>query len=75
MTPAAGTIESIFDEILARANGDVGVNSCTNLTTAVGNRARPHSFVTKGRTMDKTGFFTDVALCIGCKACEVACKQ
>ncbi len=25
--------------------------------------------------MDKTGFFTDVTLCIGCKACEVACKQ
>ena len=21
------------------------------------------------------GFFTDVTLCIGCKACEVACKQ
>ncbi len=23
----------------------------------------------------KHGFFTDVTLCIGCKACEVACKQ
>ncbi len=23
----------------------------------------------------KMGFFTDVTLCIGCKACEVACKQ
>jgi len=23
----------------------------------------------------ETGFFTDVTLCIGCKACEVACKQ
>ena len=22
-----------------------------------------------------TGFFTDITLCIGCKACEVACKQ
>ncbi|MGZ6391789.1 MAG: 4Fe-4S binding protein, partial [Ktedonobacterales bacterium] len=22
-----------------------------------------------------TGFFTDTTLCIGCKACEVACKQ
>ena len=21
------------------------------------------------------GFFTDTTLCIGCKACEVACKQ
>jgi formate dehydrogenase iron-sulfur subunit len=24
---------------------------------------------------EQTGFFTDVTLCIGCKACEVACKQ
>src|SRR5512147_1267705 len=23
----------------------------------------------------KVGFFTDTTLCIGCKACEVACKQ
>ena len=23
----------------------------------------------------KKGFFTDTTLCIGCKACEVACKQ
>ncbi len=25
--------------------------------------------------MSRTGFFTDTTLCIGCKACEVACKQ
>src|SRR5881296_380794 len=25
--------------------------------------------------MGQMGFFTDVTLCIGCKACEVACKQ
>jgi formate dehydrogenase iron-sulfur subunit len=25
--------------------------------------------------MKRTGFFTDTTLCIGCKACEVACKQ
>jgi formate dehydrogenase iron-sulfur subunit len=24
---------------------------------------------------EETGFFTDTTLCIGCKACEVACKQ
>ena len=24
---------------------------------------------------DRMGFFTDTTLCIGCKACEVACKQ
>src|SRR5262249_10795711 len=23
----------------------------------------------------ETGFFTDTSVCIGCKACEVACKQ
>lgn len=27
------------------------------------------------RTRDRMGFFTDTTLCIGCKACEVACKQ
>jgi formate dehydrogenase iron-sulfur subunit len=26
-------------------------------------------------TQAETGFFTDTTLCIGCKACEVACKQ
>ena len=25
--------------------------------------------------MSRKGFFTDTTLCIGCKACEVACKQ
>ena len=25
--------------------------------------------------MSVTGFFTDATLCIGCKACEVACKE
>src|SRR6266446_6415618 len=30
----------------------------------------------EGRTgMGQMGFFTDTTLCIGCKACEVACKQ
>lgn len=27
------------------------------------------------RATDSKGFFTDTSLCIGCKACEVACKQ
>ena len=31
-----------------------------------------HGVVTDSNAM---GFFTDVTLCIGCKACEVACKQ
>src|SRR5438270_8615646 len=29
---------------------------------------------TRNRT-ERKGFFTDTTLCIGCKACEVACKQ
>src|SRR3954467_8882708 len=29
---------------------------------------------TKNR-LNRKGFFTDTTLCIGCKACEVACKQ
>src|SRR6185436_17494682 len=28
-----------------------------------------------GTGMPTTGFFTDATLCIGCKACEVACKE
>jgi formate dehydrogenase iron-sulfur subunit len=27
------------------------------------------------RDADRVGFFTDTTVCIGCKACEVACKQ
>jgi formate dehydrogenase iron-sulfur subunit len=26
-------------------------------------------------TADRVGFFTDTSVCIGCKACEVACKE
>jgi formate dehydrogenase iron-sulfur subunit len=31
-----------------------------------------HSYVAEGTTV---GFFTDPTVCIGCKACEVACKE
>jgi len=30
---------------------------------------------TDGHAAEITGFFTDSTLCIGCKACEVACKE
>src|ERR1700745_4193833 len=33
---------------------------------------RKHSFV---RDHIEVGFFTDPTVCIGCKACEVACKE
>ncbi len=36
-----------------------------------GNQAR-HDHVERGRSV---GFLTDPTLCIGCKACEVACKE
>jgi formate dehydrogenase iron-sulfur subunit len=32
----------------------------------------PHTYVADGVTV---GFFTDPTVCIGCKACEVACKE
>jgi formate dehydrogenase iron-sulfur subunit len=31
--------------------------------------------VSTGAGAERVGFFTDTTLCIGCKACEVACKQ
>src|SRR6266705_3129511 len=33
---------------------------------------RPHTYV---RDNVEVGFFTDPTVCIGCKACEVACKE
>lgn len=33
------------------------------------------SMQTYGDTPPRLGFFTDTTLCIGCKACEVACKE
>jgi len=34
-----------------------------------------HQVVTETNEAQTTGFFTDSTLCIGCKACEVACKE
>src|SRR3954467_8930465 len=28
-----------------------------------------------GQAQERMGFFTDTTVCIGCKACEVACKE
>ncbi len=36
------------------------------------NNQSRHDYVGEGRTV---GFFTDPTVCIGCKACEVACKE
>jgi formate dehydrogenase iron-sulfur subunit len=36
-------------------------------------RGWPESYA--GEAQPRMGFFTDTSLCIGCKACEVACKE
>ena len=35
----------------------------------------PPPFVAPAKPGEAVGFFTDSSICIGCKACEVACKQ
>jgi len=35
----------------------------------------PPAFVAPAKPGEPVGFFTDSSICIGCKACEVACKQ
>ena len=36
---------------------------------------RPDGMDSYGGTQPRMGFFTDTSVCIGCKACEVACKE
>jgi formate dehydrogenase iron-sulfur subunit len=42
-----------------------------------GDRARPRGWPDSydGVAQARMGFFTDTSVCIGCKACEVACKE
>jgi formate dehydrogenase iron-sulfur subunit len=35
----------------------------------------PSSYQAAGEVHPRMGFFTDTSICIGCKACEVACKE
>jgi formate dehydrogenase iron-sulfur subunit len=53
----------------ARAEFNNGANAFPPVRTPV-----PQPDVKEDREK-MTGFFTDTTLCIGCKACEVACKQ
>jgi formate dehydrogenase iron-sulfur subunit len=39
------------------------------------NGARPDGMETYPGGQPRMGFFTDTSVCIGCKACEVACKE
>jgi len=38
-------------------------------------RASPSEIAIQAPGAERMGFFTDTTVCIGCKACEVACKQ
>lgn len=51
--------------------GDAPIPGQPVRTTGVGTPAAPVEF-SRGQPV---GFFTDATLCIGCKACEVACKE
>ena len=51
--------------------GNQPVPGQTVATTGTGTPSGPVAF---GRGQP-VGFFTDTTLCIGCKACEVACKE
>jgi formate dehydrogenase iron-sulfur subunit len=42
------------------------------MTAAAGHE---REIAVRGRDVPRMGFFTDTTVCIGCKACEVACKQ
>ncbi len=42
-------------------------------TTIVGEL--PSGWIRPDGTPERVGFFTDTSVCIGCKACEVACKE
>ena len=55
----------------ATAIGQDCMASPTDTVSPSSNQAR-HTYVADGR---KVGFFTDPTICIGCKACEVACKE
>ena len=43
----------------------------TNLLPA----REPASIAPEYDESERVGFFTDTSVCIGCKACEVACKE
>ena len=42
---------------------------------AEANESKPWLRTTGIQPGEVTAFFTDATLCIGCKACEVACKE
>src|ERR1700752_3329959 len=66
------TVAKIGNEPSGRPTAaDEGVVMDSQLLAQHGNQTR-HTHVADGRP---GGFFTDPTVCIGCKACEVACKE
>jgi formate dehydrogenase iron-sulfur subunit len=43
--------------------------------TTPGDAGHPQDLGMPGERPPRVGFFTDTSVCIGCKACEVACKE
>jgi len=59
-------VNTPVDDFIERRRPDAGAGPIGEAEKTAGVR------ITPGRAY---GFFTDTTLCIGCKACEVACKQ
>jgi formate dehydrogenase iron-sulfur subunit len=53
----------------SQRTGTRGSSMMSMLSSMVGNKQSPLE------PQPAVGFFTDTSLCIGCKACEIACKQ
>jgi formate dehydrogenase iron-sulfur subunit len=58
-----------IESMKSSLNGQNGRPLQSVVSTLVGNKTPPLP------PQQAMGFFTDTSLCIGCKACEVACKQ
>src|SRR5437879_838439 len=56
------------DERSVRSLIPAGVEQATHLLSLLKKETPPPE-------QPEMGFFTDTSLCIGCKACEIACKQ
>jgi formate dehydrogenase iron-sulfur subunit len=62
-------------EMELAALNQTGDPSRGRLSTIIGRLIDPFRYATPPEPRPPTGFFTDTTVCIGCKACEVACKE
>src|SRR5690349_24740480 len=51
------------------------LNLTSDYQTTVGAAPRDPDAIGESPRARQMGFFTDTTICIGCKACEVACKE